>query len=73
MSKQELMIRYAAAKLAKYLKTLGGEHEAKTAVRFALEYAESDFKRNTRQQSESTALELLAMDVEDAEMAAALA
>lgn len=73
MNKQELMTRYAAAKLAKYLKTLGGEHEAKVATRFAVEYEEDDFKRNVRQQSEAVAIELLAMNVEDAEIAAAAA
>jgi hypothetical protein len=73
MNKQELMTRYASAKFASYLKMQFGEHEAKIATKFALEYFESDFKKYSRQQSEAYALEILAMDVEDAETAASAA
>lgn len=67
MIKTELMTRYAAAKFASYSKKLGGVHEATVATKFALEDAEIDFKRRVRQESEAVAIEVLAMDVEDAE------
>lgn len=67
MTKQALMTRYAAAKLASYLNKMGGEHEAKVATQFAVMDAESDFKQRARNCGEAEAMEVLAMDVEDAE------
>jgi hypothetical protein len=67
MTKQELMTRYAVAKLASYRKKLGGEHEARIATRFAVEAVESDFKQRTRNCGEDEAMAVLLMDVEDVE------
>jgi hypothetical protein len=67
--KAELMTRYATAKLASYMKKLGGEHEAKVATQIALLDAESDYKQRARNCSEAEALAVLQMDVEDAEKA----
>jgi hypothetical protein len=67
MTKQELMTRYAAAKLASYRQKLGGEHEATVATQFAVMDAESDFLQRARHGGEAEAMAVLAMDVADAE------
>jgi hypothetical protein len=46
-TKDDLMKRYADAKLSSYRLTQGGEHEAQVATRFALEDMES-FLQNCR-------------------------
>jgi len=66
-SKEELLARYAVAKLASYRSKLGGEHEAQAATRFALMDAESDYKQRVRNSGEAEALAVLQMDVEDVE------
>lgn len=67
MNKQQLMKRYADAKLAGYMKKLGGPHEAMIATRFAVEDAEAQFKSRVRYSGEAEAMAVLEMDVEDAE------
>lgn len=69
MNKQELLQRYASAKLTKYLKTIGGEHEAKVATQFALDDLKAEYDRYCRTHNEQYALEILLMEVEDAEQA----
>lgn len=68
MTKTALLQRYAAAKFAISLSRLGGdERTAALHTKYALEDIETAYKARTRNVSETEALEVLAMDVEDLE------
>ena len=62
----ELMARYAAARLACYTRKLADERQAVIATQYAVEDMQADFRSRARR-SEKEAIEVLAMDVEDLE------
>jgi hypothetical protein len=71
MSTADLLKRYHDARLVCYRTKMGDERQAMLAAQYALADMTGEFSRNSRLFTESYALEVLAIEVEDIEKAAA--